>query len=91
MEHFILPMIGSAARQEPNSVLVMDNCNIHYSDDMINAVRNKGGIVIFLPPYSPDLNPIEDCFNFSKKWLQRNEDICTTYPKRCFEIALGKV
>lgn len=46
---FILPYVGSAARREKCSVLVMDNCAIHTSIDVITAVRNRGGIVIFLP------------------------------------------
>ncbi|XP_031565977.1 uncharacterized protein LOC116301108 [Actinia tenebrosa] len=88
---FILPHIGRFSRQEANSVIIMDNCIIHYSDVVTNAVRNKGGIIMFLPPYSPDFNPIEDCFNFCKKWLQRNQEVCYGYPKRCFEIALNQV
>ncbi|KXJ11467.1 hypothetical protein AC249_AIPGENE112 [Exaiptasia diaphana] len=83
---FILPHVGNLANQEENSVVIMDNCNIHYSDVVTNAVRNKGGIIMFLQPYSPDYNPIEDCFNFCKKWLQRNQEICYTYPKRLIEI-----
>lgn len=48
-EHFILPHVGSVARREPCSVIVLDNCNTHYSFAVANAVRNKGRIIIFLP------------------------------------------
>ena len=49
MEHFIVPCVGSVAQKEPCSVVIMDNCNIHYSEAVFTAVRNRGGIVIFLP------------------------------------------
>ena len=42
-----------------NSVIVMDNAAFHKRSDMIEAIEEKGHIVLFLPPYSPDLNPIE--------------------------------
>lgn len=48
----------------PNSVIVMDNASFHKRNDMIQAIKDTGHIPEFLPPYSPDLNPIE------KKWAQ---------------------
>lgn len=42
-----------------NSVIVMDNATFHKRKDMIEAIYEKGHIPLFLPPYSPDLNPIE--------------------------------
>ena len=32
-----------------------------------------GAKLIYLPPYSPDLNPIEEAFSFMKAWLRRHE------------------
>lgn len=48
-EQFILPLLGSAARQEPSSVVILDNCAIHKNPDFIEAVRGRGALVIFLP------------------------------------------
>ncbi|MDE1191120.1 MAG: transposase [Arachidicoccus sp.] len=48
----------------PNSVIVLDNATFHKRDDALRAVQKQGHILEFLPPYSPDLNPIE------KKWAQ---------------------
>ena len=42
----------------------MDNATFHKRHDMINAINKAGSTVEFLPPYSPDPNPIE------KKWAQ---------------------
>lgn len=47
--NFILPFIGSCARRESCSVVILDNCTIHKSNEVIQAVRRRGGIVIFLP------------------------------------------
>lgn len=48
----------------PNAVVVMDNASFHKREDMMQAIRDHGSTVVFLPAYSPDLNPIE------KKWAQ---------------------
>ena len=49
MTQFIIPLVGSVANREPHSVVIMDNCRIHDSDDTIEAIRRKGAIVMFLP------------------------------------------
>ena len=48
-ENFVLPLIGSFAKNEECSVLVLDNCTIHYSEKVIQMVREKGGLMVFLP------------------------------------------
>ena len=47
-----------------NSVVVMDNASFHKRQDSQQAITQAGHILEYLPPYSPDLNPIE------KKWAQ---------------------
>ena len=47
-----------------NAVVVMDNASFHKRADMVEAIKQSGALLAFLPPYSPDLNPIE------KKWAQ---------------------
>lgn len=49
MSTFVLPFVGSVANNEACSVVVLDNCAIHNSDEIIEAVRRKGGIMVFLP------------------------------------------
>ena len=48
------------------SVLVMDNATFHKRQDMIHAIRQAGHKELFLPPYSPDLNPIEHAWAQAK-------------------------
>jgi transposase len=61
----------------PNAVIVMDNATFHKRSDMIAAIKNAGHIPEYLPPYSPDLNPIE------QKWAQvksvRRKTGCTPH------------
>lgn len=47
-----------------NAVLVMDNATFHKRSDTLQAIEKAGHTALFLPPYSPDLNPIE------QKWAQ---------------------
>jgi len=47
-----------------HSVIVMDNATFHKRRDIQQAIRRRNIILEYLPPYSPDLNPIE------KKWAQ---------------------
>ena len=44
---------------EKGTVIVMDNASFHSKKRLISAAQNAGCQLIFLPPYSPELNPIE--------------------------------
>lgn len=54
----------------PGDVIILDNVGFHKSGRTQQLVKAKGGWVLFLPPYSPDLNPIEMAF-FKLKTLLR--------------------
>lgn len=57
-----------------NSVIVMDNHSIHKSDELREMVEAKGCRLVYLPCYSPDLNPIEEMFSYVKGWMRRNHE-----------------
>jgi transposase len=50
----------------PSDLLVMDNCSFHYRSDVISLLGEKGILFHFLPPYTPQLNPIEEYFSHLK-------------------------
>ncbi len=52
-------------------VIIWDNLGAHHRASVEVAVKEAGCEVWFLPPYSPDLNPIEECFSKVKAWLRR--------------------
>lgn len=49
LRNFILPHVGRFAMGEPHSVVVMDNACIHNCNEGIRMIRERGGIVVFLP------------------------------------------
>jgi len=51
----------------------MDNAGFHYThmDEILAACHSRGVLVICLPPYSPDLNPIEEFFAVLKAFIRR--------------------
>jgi len=55
---------------KPGDVVILDNLSSHKSEKAENAIRSKGAWLLFLPPYSPDLNPIEMAFAKLKAHLR---------------------
>jgi transposase len=55
----------------PGDVVVMDNLGSHKGKAVRRAIREAGAHLIFLPPYSPDLNPIEQVFAKLKTLLRK--------------------
>ena len=55
----------------PNTTVVMDNCSIHKGEEVKQVISSAGGKILFLPPYSPDLNPIECAFSKTKAMLKK--------------------
>ena len=52
-------------------VVVMDNLSSHKAAAVRRAIRAAGALLLFLPPYSPDLNPIEQAFAKLKTLLRK--------------------
>lgn len=55
----------------PGDIVVMDNLNSHKGAAVLAAIGRAGADVLFLPPYSPDLNPIEKAWAKLKDILRR--------------------
>lgn len=62
---FLLPTLRSG------DIVVMDNLSSHKAAAVRRAIRAAGAKLIFLPPYSPDLNPIEQAFAKLKTLLRK--------------------
>jgi transposase len=56
---------------KPGDVVVLDNLGSHKGKAVRKAIRAVGARIIFLPPYSPDLNPIEQVFSKLKHMMRR--------------------
>ena len=55
----------------PGDIVVLDNLGSHKSHAVRSAIRAAGARLFFLPPYSPDLNPIEQVFAKLKHLLRK--------------------
>lgn len=55
----------------PGDIVIMDNLGSHRSQAVRHAIRATGARLLFLPKYSPDLNPIEQFFAKLKHWLRK--------------------
>lgn len=56
---------------EPGDVVILDNLPGHKSEKAAQLLKQRGAWFLFLPPYSPDLNPIEMAFSKLKAHLRR--------------------
>jgi len=56
----------------PGDVVVMDNLSSHKVDGVRQLIERAGAEVMYLPPYSPDLNPIEKAWAKLKQRLRSN-------------------
>ena len=54
----------------PGDIVIMDNLGSHKSAELRRIIRAAGARLWYLPPYSPDLNPIEQAFAKIKHWMR---------------------
>lgn len=57
----------------PGQVVVMDNLSAHKGEEVRELIEARSCELLFLPPYSPDLNPIEEAFSKIKGLLRKVE------------------
>jgi len=68
VEQFLVPTL------RPGDIIVLDNLGSHKSQPVRRAIRDAGAHLLFLPPYSPDLNPIEMMFAKLKPLLRKADE-----------------
>ena len=61
----LLPILQPFNGTNSHSVVLMDNASVHHYEQVADIITGVGSIVRFLPPYSPELNPIENVFSKS--------------------------
>lgn len=59
-------------RLRPGDVLVLDNLKAHHDERVVPLCATRGVRVLFLPPYSPDFNPIEPGWALQKQHVRRH-------------------
>lgn len=68
VEQFLVPTL------HPGDIVVLDNLGSHKGQATRRAIRKAGAHLLFLPPYSPDLNPIEMMFARLKTLLRKADE-----------------
>lgn len=69
IENYLVPNL------EPGKIVIMDNINFHLSKRVEDLIESAGARVVFLPPYSPELNPIENLWSKLKSYLRKKMPI----------------
>lgn len=67
LANFLIP------ETKPGDVLIMDNAAFHKSEETKAIVEEADCELLFLPPYSPDLNPIEKCWANIKAFIRKSK------------------
>ena len=68
LENCLLPTLV------PGQVVVMDNATFHKGGRIEQLIEDVGCQVLYLPPYSPDLNKIEQCWSWLKSRIRKQLD-----------------
>ena len=76
----LLPQLHAFDGENDQLILVLDNCAIHHTDEVTAVAQQAGILLLFLPAYSPDLNPVEKAFGFVKQYLQEHDELLQTLP-----------
>jgi transposase len=72
------------AALKPGDIVIMDNLGSHKAKAVRTAIRKAGARLFFLPPYSPDLNPIEQAFAKLKHMMRKAQE-------RTFEACWSRI
>ncbi len=78
---------------DTHSIIIMDNCSIHHTQHIKDYLDDMGIMLLYLPPYSPDFNPIEELFSYLKYYLKEHEQLIESLPSPIpvIEAALDSV
>ena len=71
LEHVLCPQL------KPGQLVVMDNLGAHKVDGVRELIEQTGASLCYLPPYSPDFNPIENMFSKMKAYLKKTMQTAT--------------
>lgn len=70
-EQYIIQVLCPALR--PNDIVIMDNLSAHKNPEVAVHIKKCGAELLYLPAYSPDLNPIENMWSKVKQLLRGTE------------------
>ncbi|KAK3748781.1 hypothetical protein QZH41_013517, partial [Actinostola sp. cb2023] len=89
----IVPLLNPYNGRNARSIIVLDNHAVHHVAEVQEIINGTGALLRFLPPYSPDLNPIEGSYNQAKHFLRENDTAfrCCFQPRPFILYAFGQI
>jgi transposase len=84
VEQFLVPTL------KPGDIVILDNLGSHKGEAVRKAIRAAGARLLFLPPYSPDLNPIEQVFAKLKTLLRKAAERTVEAVWKCIGALLDR-
>lgn len=85
LQEILLPAL------KPEEIVVMDNLACHKTEAVLKSFEQAGQQFIFLPPYSPDFSPIEECWSKFKSVLKKIAARTKENLNQAVEIALQSI
>ncbi len=76
----LIPSMNQYDGTSAKSIVIMDNLTVHHVDAVTELFKSSGIVVLYLPPYSPDRNPIEELFSYIKYYLKRHDELLQAVP-----------
>jgi transposase len=90
----LLPVLQPFNYTNPHSVVILDNASIHHVEEISDIIEDEAGArLLFLPPYSPDLNPLEEFFSKVKGIMKTCDGLfqASSMPRALLTLAFGMV
>ena len=89
----LIPEMEPFDGSEKMSIVIMDNCSIHHIAEVKDTLTDAGILVLYLPPYSPDLNPIEEAFSYIKYYLKDHHELLQVFsnPQCILQAAFNSI
>lgn len=89
----VLPILNQFDGTNPHSIIIMDNCSIHHVDSIQDIIERAQSKIIYLPPYSPDLMPLEEVFSKVKSIMKDHDNLFQVFsaPRALIAMAFGQI
>lgn len=76
---------------KPGDIVIMDNLSAHHGPEVAQLIGQAGASVLYLPPYSPDMNPIEKLWSKIKAYLRKCRSLTFDSLEKALQEAFSKV
>jgi len=76
----LIPEMKPFDGENSKSIAIFDNCSIHHVAKVEAAFMEAGILVFYLPPYSPDLNPVEEFLSYFNYYLEHHDEVLQSMP-----------